>query len=408
MTTTPRTVRLSALVLASLTTASVLLATPARADGAVGEVIARDSAPAPAPAGAAQVVGVDADIVAGLSITGHRGKLVTLTAKGQPARSATARAASPVVFRNLSPGTAYTVSIGGIRVGTGTPLAQPGAAYALTVATTEQLGQVQLAWKQQARPGQGAVHYRVTATPASSTRSSAAVLPVTVESDAPSVTVAGLDTAALYTFTVTPVNTAAQGRASAAAMARTLADLGAGPAIAPVPIPAPSVPAPAPAPGAAPAPAPAPVPAPARPSTRTIYVCPTGFTDTGTLCRKATAYTWDVKDYTYHAESYTYTAYGAPYTVRASEIAPGPTCAAGWGPAWDHDPVLGSVNAHCEQTRQDPYTATGSRDVKDAMPAGYTDTGGNWTKKNPIPAGYTDDGAQWVTDTAKVATEVAA
>jgi hypothetical protein len=46
--------------------------------------------------------------------------------------------------------------------------------------------------------------------------------------------------------------------------------------------------------------------------------------------------------------------------------------------------------------------------VKDAMPAGYTDTGGNWTKKNPIPAGYTDDGEQWVTDTAKVATEVAA
>ena len=66
------------------------------------------------------------------------------------------------------------------------------------------------------------------------------------------------------------------------------------------------------------------------------------------------------------------------------------------------------MNPHCEQTRQDPYTATGSRDVKDAIPAGYTDTGTGWTKKNTPPAGYTDDGTTWVIDLPKVATVVPA
>jgi hypothetical protein len=90
------------------------------------------------------------------------------------------------------------------------------------------------------------------------------------------------------------------------------------------------------------------------------------------------------------------------------EIGPGPTCPAGWWPAWDTDPVRGSVNPHCEQTRQDPYTATGTRDVKDATPAGYTDTNSTWTKKNSPPAGYTDDGTQWVIDIPKVAQVVPA
>ena len=60
-------------------------------------------------------------------------------------------------------------------------------------------------------------------------------------------------------------------------------------------------PAPAPAPGPAPGPAPAPAPAPG-PSTKTIYVCPDGYTDTGDACQKTTPYTYDVVAYTYHLE----------------------------------------------------------------------------------------------------------
>ena len=41
--------------------------------------------------------------------------------------------------------------------------------------------------------------------------------------------------------------------------------------------------------------------------------------------------------------------------------------------------------------------------VKDATPAGYTDTGSTWSKKDAMPTGYTDNGSAWVQTTAKVA-----
>ena len=79
--------------------------------------------------------------------------------------------------------------------------------------------------------------------------------------------------------------------------------------------------------------------------------------------------------------------------------------------------------AHCTGTGNsgtwpngDPYcqipvygnTVVGTQYVRDAAPAGYTDTGSAWTKKNTPPAGYSDDGTAWVIDLPKVATVVPA
>lgn len=400
-------------VLASV--APVAVAGSASAATPADTVIAADPTPAPPAAAVAspaptvqRVVGIDASIVNGLVVSGAKGAAVTVTARGEKPRTLTPKGTAPAVFRQLTPGATYTVAIGGTRVGTGVPVAAVGPAYGLTVSTTSTADEVLLRWSHTPAKGQGtAISYDVTATPiAAIGRTSSA--PAISGTTTATVTTMALDPTVKYTLSVTPRNSASTGQATAATMTRALAEMGGTSSVPTTPAPGPApAPAPAPVPAATPAADPAPAPAPG-PSTKTIYVCPADTTPNGELCRRTTAYTWDLKSYTYHAESYSYTAYGPAYTVSTGEIAPGPTCAAGWYPAWDTDPVRGSVNPHCEQTRQDPYTATGSRDVKDTAPAGYTDTGSAWTKKNPAPAGYTDDGTAWVIDLAKVATVVSA
>ena len=53
-------------------------------------------------------------------------------------------------------------------------------------------------------------------------------------------------------------------------------------------------------------------------------------------------------------------------------------------------------------------TQTRTRQVKDAIPAGFTDNGTEWVTKNDIPAGYTDNGTEWKQITAKEARVVPA
>ncbi|MDP1878456.1 MAG: fibronectin type III domain-containing protein [Actinomycetota bacterium] len=416
-----RTTTLATIILALATTVA---ASPAWADTVAADsppvVLAQDTTPdpsslapaSPAPASIpATLVGIDATPVNALTVTGHGGRLVRATAPGQRTRTVTVAAGRPAVLRNLAPGVRYTVSIAGRRIGTAIPLGQVGAAAGLTVQTTPVPGTVLVTWTHAARTGEGDdVTFDVTATPinADGTDATGATGVVTVVATGTTVTVESLSTTARYRFTVTPRNAASTGRASTAAMSRTLADIAGPTAPEPPVVPAPSPPAPAPPPAPTPAPAPVSAPGPVAPATKTIYVCPAGSTPHGELCRTVTQYTFDIKAYTYHPESYAYTAYGAPYVVRTGESGPGPTCAPGWSPAWDTDPVLGSVNPHCEQTRQDAYTATGIRNVKDATPAGYTDTGTTWTRKDAPPTGYTDDGTQWVKDAPKVAQVVPA
>lgn len=133
------------------------------ADVQATSVIAQDTTAPPAPVSSAVVVGVDANIVRGLTVTGARGKTVTVSARGTKPRTVKSSKTAPVVIRGLIPGKAYNVAIGGVRIGTATPLAAPGATYGLTVATTNTKGQVQLTWKQQAAPAQGSVTYEVSA-----------------------------------------------------------------------------------------------------------------------------------------------------------------------------------------------------------------------------------------------------
>lgn len=70
------------------------------------------------------------------------------------------------------------------------------------------------------------------------------------------------------------------------------------------------------------------------------------------------------------AERKAYTYYSVHENV--GECGPGPDCSChpGYGPHWDTDPQLGSVNPHC------------SRDVsyKNSTPSGYTDSYSEWWK----------------------------
>ena len=418
MTRTATSVRMAAAAMTlAVLAAPTALAGSASATTPADTVIAADTTSAspatpvtPPTAPVSRVVGIDASIVNGLVVTGAKGSPGTLAARGEKTRTLTPKGTASVVFRQLTPGVTYTVAIGGTKVGTGVPVAAVAGAYGLTVSTTGTPDEVLLRWNHTPAQAQGSIGFDVTATPiAAIGRASSA--PVISGSTTATVTTMALDPNVKYTLSVTPRNSASTGQATAATMTRTLAEMGGASSVPTTPAPAPAAPTPAPAPAPTPAadPGPAPAPAPAPgPSTKTIYVCPADATPNGELCRKVSPYTWDLKAYTYHAESYTYTAYGPAYTVSTGQIGPGPTCASGWYPAWDTDPVRGSVNPHCEQTRQDPYIATGTRDVKDAIPAGYTDTGSAWTKKNTPPAGYSDDGTAWVIDLPKVATVVPA
>ncbi len=368
--------------------APVALAATAGAVTAADTVIAADPSPTPpvapvAPA-AQRVVGIDANIVNGLSVSGAQGAPVTLTARGQKARTVTPTTNAPAVFRQLTAGVTYTVSIDGARVGTGVPVAAVGPAYGLTVSTTATADEVLLRWNYTPTKGQGpAVTYDVVATPiATIGRTSATESPVIAGTASTTITTMAVSPTAKYTFSVTPRNSASTGQPTTATMTRTLAEMGTARVV-------PTTAAPAPTPDAAP-PASAPV-SPAAPATQVVYVCPSGYAETtGGLCQKAIPYTYDTKQYTYHwgvvGGRDVADAYAADMARSTGTYCP-------WGGNYDGDLCTGAT-----YHRVDDFG-----DIKDAAPTGYTDTGTAWTKKNGTPTGYADDGTQWVRNVAKIA-----
>lgn len=384
--------------LATLTVA-FLAAAPAQAttsDPAASSVIAADatSAPAARPA-AARVIGVDADIPNGLTITGAQSKPVTLTTKGQKARTAIGRDGAPVVFTKLTPGRAYTVYVGGTKVGIARPVAIPSRAWDLTVSTTSTPGAVQLTWQHAGSTGQGRVAYVVTATPRGT---DGLPLPgghvVTITVTGPTAQLTGLDLNILYTFTVAAQNTAGHGEASTAVMSRTLGEIFGTGDIATDPAPAPKA-----APVLPAAPAPAPAPAPAGPSTKTIYVCPTGFVDAGDACT-------DTKAYTFHTETVTL-AYTFHNGVIGSHVVTHPPTHCDYLPN-PSSPT--GLDIYCYGGYDETVADYGN--VKDATPAGYIDNGTAWVKdvqvKDTAPVGYADSGTAWVKTVGKTATTVPA
>lgn len=364
--------------------AALLAAAPGLAHA--DEVVAADAAP---PAAAARpgtitapAITAAASIPRGIVVANHAGRPVTLFAKGEAIRRGAPRGDRPVIFTGLTPGRVYTIEVYGVRVGALRALDRPSPANGLTVRSTATAGTVALTWlhRQTADTGGSTVTYRITAV-----SRTAPTLRATVRQHRASLT--GLDPEALYTFTVTPQNSAGAGRATRATMTRPLGRPAAPTAVPAIPAStqAEQVEAAAPIPSAAPPPAPA-------PTTKSILVCPTGYAETKAgRCESTRPYTFSYLPYTFHEES------AGPAPLLDSYSTSVRACPTGWN-LEDYAWVM-----YCRR-----YGPTPMVSVKDTAPAAYTDDGTRWVKKDDAPAGYTDDGTRWIKTVAKEAVVVPA
>lgn len=329
-------------------------------------------------------------------------------------RKGTTNARGVVTFTGLQNGVPYTVLTTTAST-TVTPIAAAGDASALRVTTTGSNSSVRLTWAHRESIQQGPVRFLVEAIPSNGT----ATIIDTVSSR--SMTLKGLDPSVRYTLRVTPANALGEGRATSARMNRSLSEIAGLAVQAPqspveqplavqpvaVPRPTPSVQPevnPTPAPAAAPA-APA---APQAPRTRTIYVCPDGFSESGDLCTQTRAYT-------YRTETAT-----QPYTYRTEsrvEQCSGPDCPGSeyrnFGTDWSGTTCPNGGTMHSGACMGwSGSSKTVSYQVKNAPPAGWSDNGSAYTQtsqvKDALPAGFSDNGSAWVKTAAKVAKEVPA
>lgn len=314
---------------------------------APGEVIA---ATAPAPqAGASATAGIRAlaSRPRAIVVTGHEGRPVALVREGSEPLRVPRPGRAPAVFSGLTPGATYTVVVGGLRVGRVTAVDRPGPVTRVIAHRTPEAGTVQVRWDYRTTRASGRVGFDVAARAAGAptVRSSVA--------DVRSTTLTGLLPNTLYTFSVTPHNVAGTGRPTSAVMTQVLS----GPAVTPLPT-API--APLAPPPAVPGPSPAPAPAPA---TRTIFVCPAGYTEnTSGTCTSRLAYTFR-EEVTGPAPMLT----SVETTVRACPVGAN---------LEDYGWVM-----YCRT-----YGPVPTRTVKDATPAGYTDTGTAWERTVPKDA----------------------
>ena len=376
---TKRHIRITGRAAAALTGAVIalgLIVTPAAAD----EIIAVDNSTAVAPATVPRAIASKPRTIV---VSNHGGHSVVLFAKGEPIRRDLAPGSAPAVFTGLTPGRTYTVAIGGQPMGAVVALDRPAAASGLTVRTTSTPDSVSLTWRHTATPATGGADltYDVTAT------SPAAPTTRTTVTGSHTATLTGLDTDAIYTFTVTPRNNAGTGKATRAEMTRSLGSLTAGSRTGTTAA-IDTTPAAAPVPAATPAAEPAPAP---RPATKTIYVCPDGYAANGELCQQSTPYTFHTETltspYTYHQE----------FIQTGTEAIFSADCSRGgvYYPSGDQGPG-------CYRWQALGYYVS----AKDTPPTGYTDNGTAYVKdqqvKDALPAGYSDGGTQWVKTTAKV------
>jgi hypothetical protein len=151
----------------------------------------------------------------------------------------------------------------------------------------------------------------------------------------------------------------------------------------------------APEQAAAPQPAAAPA-APALPRTRTVYVCPEGFTEVNSICTTTLPYTYETRAYTY---TWAVVGWHDVADAYAADMARSTGTYCPWGGTYNNGGLCIGATFH----RENDYG-----NIKDPTPAGFTDTGNEWKKKEAAPTGFTDDGTQWVKTTAKIATEVPA
>jgi hypothetical protein len=142
--------------------------------------------------------------------------------------------------------------------------------------------------------------------------------------------------------------------------------------------------------------APQPAAAPAAPRTRTVYVCPEGFTEVNSICTTTLPYTYETRAYTY---TWGVVGWHDVADAYAADMARSTGTYCPWGGTYNNGGLCIGATFH----RENDYG-----NIKDPTPSGFTDTGNEWKKKEAAPTGFTDDGNQWVKTTAKVATEVPA
>lgn len=370
----------------------LLLATPAASHASPVPVTADDAplvvAAAPVTQDQSSAAGphAEATIVNGIQVTQHAGKPVTVSSKGQPTITQRAKASAPLRFTGLAPGKAYTV-----RIGSATriviPVGKVGDASGLVV-TSSAPDRVELAWVHDQTPQNGgkAVSYAITATaPGQPTIEETVV-------GARSAVLTGLDPEVLYSFTVTPKNSASVGKPTRATMTRSLRQIhGANPN------PTPSQPTPTQAPSITVVVPPAGPSTPVGPSTQTIYICPTGYRDNGAECIRTQPYTYATQPYTYTIRAYTY--HNETYQVNiGSCVVPMPD-----GGSAIYDNCMETRTRSVKDATPFGWIDTGNEWVKkDDPPSGWTDTGSGWAKKDQPPSGWMDDGTQWIQATSKI------
>ncbi len=366
--------------------------------GATGSTAtAAEIVPSPQTTSASKIIAWDQTNQIKAKQTGVGSITITAPAKTKVVASAkrfretkTASASGTATFNNLTPGVTYTFTAAGQTTQLRAIEATTSATN-LTVFTTDTAGAVTLTWDHKNTITQGDVNYEITATPAQDNQIDANLrvkLTLTEQSKDQEFTLTGLDTDVLYTFTVTAINTLGAGKASSASMTKSLHEL-TGLALT---LPDPPV-TPTPKPAAV---ATVPAAQPAQPATRTIYVCPSGFSDVGTLCEKTLAYTFhnetETRSYSYHTEMESY----GPWKDFGTDWS-GTTC-----------PNGGTLHQGmgCMGYDQRPIS------VKDATPADFSDNGGTWSKtttvKDSTPAGFSDNSSAWVQTAAKQAQVVSA
>lgn len=349
---------------------------------------------------ASTAVTVNATQPGTLTIAGHRGLPVTVWTKGTKALTKRPTTTKAITFTGLIGGRAYDVYVGAaksVRVMTAKAATQ---ASTVNVTAGPIDGSLLVTWQLALPAGTkpANVSYHVVAT-----SKTASTVELTVRGTDHAL-LTGLEPTAQYTITVTASTTDGTIAKAAQQMTSTVAEVPKVEAIktavveAVVAKPAITTAAPAPAPASAPAAAPAASATPSAPSgprTRTITVCPDGYTDAGDLCQQTLAYTFhDVtttSPYTYHQ---VFVKTGSHFESRPTDWS-GTVC---YG---------GTMYAEgCGAWVDDGYYQS----VKDNPPTGFSDDGSQYSKtesvKDAIPAGYSDDGIQWVKTAAKVSREV--
>jgi hypothetical protein len=325
---------------------------------------------------------------------------VTLRAKGVE-QSKKADSAGIAVFTKLTAGATYTLYSRDQSTQV-TALNTVAPTTDLTVVTTTLADSVALSWKHTGTKATGGsnLNYRITATPEKTS-----ALTINTETTGTATIISGIVPDLLYTFTVTPVNAMGPGKSTAAAMSVTLRSLMAG-KDQPVTVQkVAETPALKPTPDSTP-----------QPGTKTIYVCPTGYTESGSNCTKTLPHTFTYSPYTYRTQVtnlvYTYhTETTGPMPLLDSFETPN-VCPSGynledygvngkWCRLYGPAPTAQVKNSPPAGFTDNGSNYTKSEQMKNNPPIGYTDNGTQWVATNPAPAGYTDNGTQYVATTAK-------